>query len=173
MRPLRHQLAHPHAHHHRRMPRRHRLMVYAVSGVLWLSGLVWLVLDQFFARQQQFGRTPHPLESPVLLIHGVVAILAMYALGWISARHVLRWWMEDQRRLSGGVFTAVLFVLTLSGFALFFLSDDESQRIARILHEVLGVGITLLAAQHWFFRRRSASALEPGAHLGSHHSHTS
>ena len=143
-------------------------MVYAVSGVLWVSGLSWLVLDQFFARQQQFGRTPHPLEPPLLLIHGVVAILAMYALGWISARHVVRWWTVDQRRLSGSVLTAALLLLTLSGFALFFLSDDESQRITRVVHEVLGVGITLLVVQHWFFRRRSDSAPEPRAH----HSHS-
>ena len=173
MRPVRHHSPHPHAHHHRRMPRRQRLMVYAVSGVLWVSGLLWLVLDQFFTRQEQFGRTPHPLESPLLLIHGVVAILAMYALGWISARHVVRWWTEDQRRLSGSVFTAVLLVLTLSGFALFFLSSDESQRITRVIHELLGLGITLLAVQHWFFRRRAASTPEPRGHLGSHHSHTS
>jgi len=154
------------------MPHRQRLIVYVVSGALWVSGLLWLILDQFFSHPEQFGRTPHPLESPLLLIHGVIAILAMYALGWISARHVVRWWLEDQRRLSGSVFTVVLLILALSGFALFFLTGDQSQRIARIAHELLGVAVTLLAAQHWFFRRRIATASEPPAHLGSRHSHS-
>jgi quinol-cytochrome oxidoreductase complex cytochrome b subunit len=160
-----------HAHHHRRMPRRQRLAVYAISAVLWVSGLLWLLLELFFARQDQFGRAPHPLQPPLLLIHGVIAILAMYVLGWVSARHVVRWWTEGQRRVSGAAFTVVLCVLTLSGFALFFVSDDQWQHVSKLTHEVLGVGVTLLAAQHWFFGRRvhsahvSRSRLGPSSHL--------
>lgn len=148
------------------MPRRQRLAVYVVGALLLGSGILWLILDQFFAHQEQLGRTPHPLEPPLLLIHGVVAILSTYVLGWVSARHVLQWWTPGLRRWSGGVFSAVLLVLSVSGFALFFLSEDLSQRAARLTHEALGAGIVVFAIQHWFFGRRMrahGAALHPSS----------
>src|SRR5579862_4381338 len=103
----------PHnAPHRQRMPRHQRLAVYVVGALLLGSGILWLILDQFFAHQEQFGRTPHPAEPALLLIHGVAAILSSYILGWVSARHVLQWWTQGLRRWSGGVFSAVLLVLS-------------------------------------------------------------
>ena len=127
------------------MRRRQRLTIYAFGGVLWASGVLWLVLDQFFTRQEQFGRTPHPLEPPVLLIHGVLAIAGTYALGWISARHVLQWWTAGLRRWSGALFASLIVALSVSGFALFFVSDDQWQRVLKLTHESLGVAIILFA----------------------------
>lgn len=141
------------------MPRRQRLAVYVVSTLLWATGIVWLILDQFFARQEQFGRTPHPLESPLLLAHGLLAIGSAYLLGWVSARHVLLWWTAGLRRLSGTLFATLLAILALTGFALFFVSSDRWQRCAQLAHEALGVGIVLLAVQHWFFGRRGQTAV--------------
>lgn len=136
------------------MRRRRRQAVYGVFGMLWLSGCLWLLLDQFFKRQGPFGSTAHPLQAPLLLGHGIIAILSMYLLGWVSARHVLRWWPGRLRRLSGGVLAMFFLLLTVSGFALFFLSDDRWLRDCALAHDVLGVGVTVFAIQHWFFSRR-------------------
>jgi hypothetical protein len=133
-----------------RMTQRERLTVYLVFGALWLSGCLWLGLDKFFSQRGAFGVTPNPLEPPVLLIHGVLALFGLYVLGYMSARHVVRWWPERLRRVSGGTFAVVLGLLTLSGFWLFFVSDDESQQIAVLVHDVLGLGIVVFAIQHWF-----------------------
>jgi hypothetical protein len=146
------------AHVYRRMPRRQRLAVYLVSTLLWATGIVWLVLDQCFARQEQFGRTPHPLEPPLLLAHGMLAIASAYLLGWVSARHVLLWWTAGLRRVSGAVFAALTALLGLTGFALFFLSSDRWQRCAQLTHEALGLSIVLFALQHWLFARRGQTA---------------
>jgi hypothetical protein len=54
----------------------------------------------------------------------------------------------------------LLIALSLSGFALFFVSDDLWQRMAKLTHEVLGVGITLFAVQHWLVGRRVRSSQE-------------
>lgn len=143
-----------HGHRYRRMPRRQRLVVYTVCIGLWASGLLWLLLDLFFERQGEFGWTPHPLQPPILLLHGVLAILSLYVLGWVSSHHALRWWSEGSRRLSGGIFLALLLLLTITGFALFFLVDDEWQRAAKLVHEVVGVLVTLFAFQHWIIGRR-------------------
>ena len=136
------------------MPGRKRLAIYSVLGALWLSGCAWLVLDRFFESKGQFGMTPHPWAPAILLVHGIVAILSMYLLGWVTARHVLRWWPARLRRMSGGMLAALFVLLTVSGFALFFVSDDRWQHLAAVAHDVLGVGITVFAIQHWFLARR-------------------
>jgi hypothetical protein len=138
----------------RRMPIRQRAAVFIVMGGLWASGCAWLLLDEFFLRPGQFGPSPHPWQPAILLAHGIVAILGMYLLGWVTARHVLRWWPGRLRRLSGATLSALLLLLVVSGFALFFLSDDRWQRVAALAHEALGLGVTVFGIQHWFFARR-------------------
>lgn len=138
-----------------RMSKRHRLAVYSIVGTLWLSGGMWLCLDQFLAQRGEFGSMPHPWEPSVLLVHGVTAIASMYLFGWISARHILRWWPGGLRRLSGGGLAALLGLLIVTGFALFFLSDDRWQHRTALIHDTLGLAVTFFALQHWLFRRRS------------------
>ena len=142
------------AHAYRRMPRRQRLAVYAVCTALWVSGVLWLILDQFFAHQEQFGRTPHPLEAPLLLAHGILAIASAYLLGWVSARHVVLWWTAGLRRTSGALFATLTAIVGLSGFALFFVSSDRWQHAMQLTHEVIGTLIVLFALQHWLLGRR-------------------
>jgi hypothetical protein len=136
------------------MPIRKRLAIYLVFVTLWLTGCVWLVLDQFFESRGQFGMVPNSWEPAILLVHGIIAILSMYLLGWVTARHVLRWWPARLRRLSGGALATLFALLTLSGFALFFVSDDWWQHLAATAHDALGLAITVFAIQHWFFARR-------------------
>ncbi len=137
-----------------RMAQGQRLSVYLIFGSLWLTGCLWLCLDQFFARPGQFGIMPHPWEPAILLLHGVIAILSMSLLGWITAKHVMRWWPAGLRRLSGATLSAFVVLLAVSGFGLFFLSEDRSQHVAAVSHDVLGLGLTVFAIQHWFFAKR-------------------
>ncbi len=125
-----------------------RLLSYAILGPLWASGCLWLVLDRYAARSGPFGSEPHPLAAPVLLAHGVLALAATYLLGWVSARHAARWWPRRARRISGAAFAAVLAALGLSGFALFFLTEEHWQRLAALTHDALGLAVTALGVQH-------------------------
>jgi len=139
---------------HGRMPRQVRAAIYLIIGGLWLSGCLWLVLDEFFARPGPFGPTPHPWEPALLLVHGVVAIAAMYLLGWVSLRHILRWWPGHLRRLSGATLSTCLVLLVVTGFALFFVSEDRWQHAAAFSHDACGLLVTVFGIQHWFFARR-------------------
>jgi hypothetical protein len=141
------------------MPRAQRAAIYVIVGSLWISGCAWLWLDQFAAQRGPFGKTPHPLEPPLLLAHGVAGVASLYLFGWIGARHALRWWAGGLRRASGGWLAAVAAVLIVSGFALFFVSSDAWQRYCAGTHDVLGIAITVFAIQHWFFGRISAQKL--------------
>lgn len=132
-----------------------RATIYFIMGGLWLSGCLWLLLDEFFSEAGPFGRTPNTLEPAVLLIHGVVSVAALYVLGWVSVWHVLRWWRQGLRRVSGATLSTCLSLLVVSGFALFFVSEDWWQHAAALSHDVVGLIVTVVGVQHWFFARRS------------------
>jgi len=140
--------------HHVRLSPAQRLCIYGTVGALWLTGCAWLVLDRYFVRHGSFGAMPHPWEPPLLLLHGIIAILSMYLFGWITARHVMRWWPAGMRRVSGGGLAAFIAILIVSGFALFFLTDDGWIRYSAVSHEVLGLAVTVFAIRHWIYRRR-------------------
>jgi hypothetical protein len=144
--------------HHVRFSRGQRLTIYGMVGALWLTGGAWLVLHQFFTRRGPFGALPHPLEPTMLTSHGVLAISGMYLFGWITARHVLRWWPGRVRRWTGGGLAGLLAVLIVSGFALFFLTEDDWQRYAAWTHEALGLAVILFALPHWFMHKGRLSS---------------
>ena len=137
-----------------RMPGRQRAAIFLILGGVWFSGAWWLVLDQFFSRRGQFGPIPHPWEPALLMLHGIAAIAGLYLLGWVTARHVARWWPARLRRASGITLSAFLMLLAVSGFALFFVSEDRAQHALALCHDVLGVAVTVFGIQHWFFARR-------------------
>jgi hypothetical protein len=137
----------------RRMPAGERFWLNLVFLLLWVTGSLWLVLDLWFATNGEFGVTPHPWQPPLLLLHGVIAVPALYLCGWMSARHATLKWKLQLRRTSGMVFAAFLLLLALSGFALFFLTQDAPQRFAALTHEAAGVLFTLPILEHWFIGR--------------------
>jgi hypothetical protein len=135
------------------IPMMQRYAIYTVFIALWATGCIWLILDLAFSAPGEFGPVPHPAQPALLLAHGVIALGALYLLGWVAARHAAVQWRLGKRRVSGGVFTGLMTVLTLSGCALFFISEDKVQHLAAVTHEVLGVAFTAFALEHWFFRR--------------------
>jgi hypothetical protein len=141
------------------MPAATRAATYGILGSLWLSGCVWLWLDQFAAGHGPFGTIPHPWAAPVLLLHGIIAVASLYFLGWMTARHVAHWWPRHRRRRSGGTFAGCLVLLTVSGFALFFLTDEGWQQGTARLHDIVGLAVTAFGLQHGFFVRRGREEL--------------
>ena len=126
-----------------------RWTLNAVSVGLWVSGCVWLVLHLWFQTPTEFGAGPHDWEPPLLLIHGLLAVPALYLFGWISARHALDGWRMARRRPSGALVFVTLAVLVLSGFALYFLSGDGVRAFAAVVHEAIGVAAIAAALLHW------------------------
>jgi hypothetical protein len=137
------------------MPGGLRYATYACFGALWLGGCVWLVLHYCFQTPSEFGLAPLPLEGRMLWLHGLLAVPATYLLGWLMARHSAEAWRRQRRRLSGSLLTSIIVLLTISGFAMFFLSDERWSDRSGSLHQALGLAMTLFAAEHWWLKRRS------------------
>ncbi len=131
------------------MPAGLKYTIYAVIGGVWASGCVWLLLQQYFATTDEFGVRRHPWQPAILSLHGVLSIAASFVLGWVVAKHGSEAWHQRRRRISGGGLTLVLAILSISGFLLFFVTDDTWQFDSARIHEWLGLAATLFGVEHW------------------------
>ncbi len=149
-----------------------RSAVHLVFSVLWLSGVAWLLLHYFAARPGEFGRVRHPLEAPLLLVHGVVAMLALFVLGWFAALHSADGSRRRARRASGWVLSTLIGVLAIAGCLQFFVSSEGAQSVLRLVHEICGVALLLPVLAHlWSFSSNRAVDREQSRRHGPGHGH--
>src|SRR5258708_33569972 len=83
----------------------------------------------------------------MLTIHGVLALLGLFLLGWFAGRHAAAA-AGPRRRFSGWWLTLWLAALVIAGGAQFFLASDTRQARATLLHEILGTALLLPVLAH-------------------------
>jgi len=135
-----------------RTPRALRATIYSIAALLWLSGAFWLVLHYSLQQSTPFGPLPNPWEAPLMRVHGLVAVCAVFLIGWMTASHVTTRWTSDRNRRSGLALGVTVLLLVFSGYALYYTTGFP-QDAAVLAHEVLGVFAPLAAIAHWWRNR--------------------
>jgi hypothetical protein len=131
-----------------------RCALYVLATLLWASGAMLLALQLWFRQPGEFGLVRHPAEPALHTTHGVLAVLGLFGLGWISARHAGAALASSGARRGGPVLLAALGLLAASGFALYYLSADAVRAASSWLHAGLGAVVILPALWHWRGRGR-------------------
>lgn len=124
-----------------RLTSRRRWLVNGVGLGLWLTGAVWLLLHYFFMRQGEFGPEHSPLEGWTLKAHAAFAFLALWTLGLLWGVHVVNGWRLARRRWTGGVLMAVMGLLSLSGYLLYYAGDDQLRTLVSVAHWTVGLAV--------------------------------
>ena len=140
-------------------------------ALLWLSGAYWLLLHYAWARPGEFGVIRHPLEAPTLLVHGIIAMLALFLVGWFAGRHAGA--VSSGRRVrSGWVLTIMTAVLLVAGCAQLFLTSAAWQSAIALVHEAIGVALPLPLLVHGWHAsaaaRERAHGQAPAPRSGRH-----
>ena len=130
------------------LTRRGKFAIYGVLGATWGSGVLWLVVHYFLARQGEFGAEPHPLEHWSLALHGAGAFATLLLGGWLWKAHVAPWWDSPNRRRSGIVLIVLGAVLIVSGYLLYYASGDALRDLIGKLHWIVGVLLALPVLVH-------------------------
>jgi len=125
-----------------------RAITYATFGALWVTGCGWLALHYCFAPVTEFGPVPHPWEHKLMLVHGAIAVLSVFLLGWMSSGHIVERWRQGRRLASGIPVSAVGALLVISGYALYY-SIDRTHEVFSATHEAIGVVAIGFALVHW------------------------
>jgi hypothetical protein len=137
------------------LPRGIRATLYGVGALLWVSGTVWLVLHYVFPQSTAFGPLPNPWEAPLMRAHGLLAVCAVFLIGWMMAAHVTPHWVSGRNRRSGLALAGAALLLILSGYALYYTTGAPHDAAA-IAHQAVGVLSLAAALAHWWRQRPRA-----------------
>ncbi|TLZ32797.1 MAG: hypothetical protein E6K32_18760 [Gammaproteobacteria bacterium] len=129
-----------------------RAAVFAGCALLWLSGAVWLVVHLTLEQPTPFGPLPSPWEPLLLKVHGLLAVVGVFLLGWIMADHLTERRALGRNYRSGVLLAGTAALLVLTGYALYYTTGRVHEVAART-HDFLGVGSLLLALAHWWRAR--------------------
>ena len=138
-----------------KLPPLQKRALYAVSALLWISGACWLYFSYFASDGAEFSA---PSRAPAFLpeLHGAVAMAFLLAFGALLPQHLPNGWHQKRQRPSGLTLAVVCAILMLTGWGLYYLSDESLRTATRATHSILGILLPLAMVAHvWRARRRS------------------
>lgn len=122
-----------------RLPRWHEWSIYLSFGLLFATGIAWLVLDHWVRVEGEFGPEHHPAEHVMLILHGIAAYALLIVAGALIPVHIKVGW-SIRRNLKTGIANAiVLAVLALTALGLYYLSAEGLRSIASLAHWLVGI----------------------------------
>ena len=131
-----------------RLGRWQQTYLYSVGAVLVLSGILWLVFHYFVRTEGEFGPTLHPLEPWWLRLHGIAAAAFLIGFGSVLPGHVRRAWGTARNRVTGTIFFAIMVLLILTGYLLYYVGADAVREVMALAHWAVGLGLPLLTVWH-------------------------
>lgn len=146
---LSHALPETRTHH---LPRWQRRGLYLTLAALVLTGLPWLVVH--YTVGEGTGELPHPAEHWLMRLHGLAAFVGLFWFGVIAASHIGRGWRMSARlrwarqRSLGLLVTALMTLLALSAYAMFYLLPEAWHTPVGLLHAALGFVLVLVLPLH-------------------------
>ncbi len=123
-------------------------------GLLWISGIGWLVFHYFLQQVGEFGAMPHPLEAWCLCLHGAAAFASLWLISLLWAIHLVPGW-KSRRRPSGIVLSVFTAVLVLSGYLLYYAGGDRVHEIVALAHWLVGLVLAVPLLLHGLRGRRA------------------
>jgi hypothetical protein len=85
-------------------------------------------------------------------------MLGLLAFGAAAATHLPRSWIAGSRRASGIALVAIILVLALTGYLLYYAAGDFLRAASAYAHIAAGVAAIAAFALHWLWRAASAAA---------------
>ncbi len=130
-----------------------RLLVWS-GAVLWVTGAAWLLLHFFGQRQGEFGPETNPAEPWTMRLHGAALVAALLGAGGLLVAHVWRGWSYHSQRVHGVILVAVTTLLILTGYLLYYASDEWGRPAISAMHWALGLAAPVPFLWHYRSGRR-------------------
>lgn len=125
-----------------RLSRRHERWLYALGGLLLVSGLGWLIAHYFLATAGEFGETHHASEPWWLRIHGAAAMGFLVAFGTLLPVHIVRAWHLGKNRRTGVLMLIVIGLLGVTAYGLYYAGGDVLRTWLSAIHWITGFAAT-------------------------------
>ena len=129
---------------------RHQGWIYTTFGVLFATGVLWLVAKRWLATPGEFGEQTSLLAPLSMQVHGAAAMVFLVLLGTLLQGHVRQAWNARRSRITGGGMLAGAALLVASGYGLYYLAGEETRAAVSVVH--WAVGLVLPAWLVWHVR---------------------
>ena len=131
------------------LSRRHKAALYFFTLLVLATGIAWWGLDRWAAVRDEFGGlAKHPAQSWMLRLHGAGAFGFLLVFGSLIPVHVKRGFQTRQNRATGITLVAVFGLLSLTGYALYYLGEESGRALAAAAHWWIGLAAPLLLIVH-------------------------
>ncbi len=132
------------------LPRWQRWSTYATFALLVCTGVLWWTLDV------DRGENPASAAQVWLLrLHGAAAMFVLICFGALLPAHIRIAWALHRNRVLGGTLFAVVALLTLTGYGLYYSVGDTMRALSSWIHFCVGVAAPALLVLH-IYRGRAA-----------------
>lgn len=119
-----------------------QIWLLSLSGIgLWLTGAAWLLLHYYGQKQSEFGPEMNPLEPLMMKVHGFVMVPVLLGIGGMFVAHIPKGWNHTRQRVAGIALCAVLAVLVVSGYMLYYVGDEALREWSSLTHWAIGLGL--------------------------------
>jgi hypothetical protein len=122
--------------------------LYLTTGLLWISGALWLYYKYYGQVQGEYGAQASPVQPILLEVHGAVAMAFLIVLGSLFVDHVPMGWKQKKHRPSGLSLLSVSVILILTGWGLYYLGDQNIRRWTSVVHWGVGLAVPVLLFLH-------------------------
>jgi hypothetical protein len=147
-----------HNHHPSRgpiqMPAWQRLGLYASLAVVAASGLAWLLVH--FSADTAENMTALAGQQWAVRLHVAAALWLLVLLGSLMPLHMRAAWRAGRNRWGGAGLSALMAVLTLTGYLLWYAPEGMARQWAEWLHWAVGCGVPAALVLHIWWGRRTA-----------------
>jgi len=157
-------------HTHRlpvKLTRWHERWLYATGGLLFASGIAWVVMHYLFTGHGDLGDTPHPSEPWWLRIHGAAAMAFLIAFGSLLPGHISRAWQARRNHRSGMFMIALISALIVTGYGLYYAGDEDSRPWISLVHWIIGAVAAAGLPLHVYLGRRKLATKRSGVAGGA------
>ena len=144
-----------------RLSQRHKIAFYSVLSVVFASGVIWAWLHYFTRSETEFGASP--AQGWVLMIHGLFAAISLVVIGSLLPLHVKHAWRAHRNRINGVFFVAIVTLLIVSGYALYYIGNEHLRSWTSWIHLGVGVAFPFLLVLHIWRGRLSRRVRRSGA----------
>ncbi|NBV06790.1 MAG: hypothetical protein EBS06_06100 [Proteobacteria bacterium] len=122
-----------------------RIFLYLTTLILFLSGVVWLILNFFIDYDSELRF----LNVWSLRLHGAAAYGLLIVFGMLISTHIsFNWRVKKNRRKSGIILTVFLAILVVTGCLLYYLGDEAIRNYVSYIHWIGGIFFSTILLLH-------------------------
>ena len=131
-----------------RLSRGLKLLFYGVFFALFATGAAWWIYQSRASQLGELGAGSDAVAPWLMRLHGGTAMAALVLLGILYPVHIVRGWQARRNRTSGVTLIAVVFLLIMTGYLLYYAGGEATRRAVSGIHLWVGLALPAIIIGH-------------------------